>query len=224
MTEVSDLPPFDPPYDLSGRCFVLAGAWEGDVPARPPAGFRVVRLLGRPAALVVACDYERPPAALPLRYREVIAATVARRGLELVALPFDMVLDERLPVELGHLHYGLPKRFDPGLVVRFDAEGLRARAGGLALEAPPRGRVSQVLGTPLRALATKVVHAATASLDVVGTSTDTPRRSRIVLSPEGPGTGYGAPTGSVGDAKLVGLWAQAWRWTLTWLGPPRPGA
>lgn len=224
MTEVSDLPPFEPPYDLSGRCFVLAGAWAGDVPAPSAEGFRLVRFLGRPAAVVIACDYERPPPELGVRYREVIAATVARRGLDLVALPFDMALDHTLPVTLGHEHYGLPKRFDGSLAVTFEGGHLRARGDGLDLEAARLGGLGQVAGWPLRAFAAQVVHAVTANVDVLGAAPPPAKRARIVLRPDGAGEGYGPPRGTVGGARLVGAWAQAWRWTSTWLGPPRPGA
>jgi hypothetical protein len=221
----AELPPFRPPYELSGSAVVVVGTWDGEIPATLPAGYRPVRLLGRPAGTVVACHYERPPKELPVRYHEVIAACIARRGLDAVSVPFDMTLDAELPVELGRTHYGLPKRFDAGLRLDIERARVSARAGsGLDVRAEAHGALASACAIPVRLAFSLGVRAITSALDVLGAARAPAIRARIALRPAGLGTSARVEVCRVGGATLRAAWCQAWSWTTTWLGPPRDAA
>ena len=78
---VMDIGPFEPPYELGGSAFVAIGTWKRDVAQAAPAGFSPLRLFGRQLGILVGSNFERPPEELPIRYREIVAATVVRRWL-----------------------------------------------------------------------------------------------------------------------------------------------
>jgi hypothetical protein len=223
-TEVSqmqrELPPFRPPYVLAGSCLALVGSWDRDV-HEAPRGFRHVRFFGRTAAIVIANHYTEPPVEMPLKYREVIAASLVHRGLEVAAVPFDMVLDEQLPVDLGKEHYALPKRLDPSFVVDETGGDFSARARDLALGAQAHGAVASVLGVPIRLAFGLAVRAITSSIDVLGVASSPRERARIALRPRGLGRSMRVTACTSNGVALRTIWCQSWAWTSTWLGPPR---
>ncbi|CAN5877455.1 hypothetical protein BH11MYX4_BH11MYX4_15340 [soil metagenome] len=221
MTELDDLPPFDPPYLLAGTCLAVVGLWDRAA-HDPPLGFRPVRLFGRPAAVVIANHYTEPPAALPIRYREVIAASLVRRGLSFSAVPFDMVLDEALPVELGRLHYALPKRLDATLAVHQQPGTFAATASDLELRASSHGGIASACALPIRVAFALAVRAVTASIDVLGVTHPPSKRARIALRPRGIGQSWRVTAGRAGGIPLRTLWCQSWSWTATDLGAPHP--
>lgn len=177
---------------------------------------------GRLAVVVIATTYERVPDELPIRYREIIFAIVARRGAELVSVPFDMVLDARAPTELGVLHYGLPKRFDEDLCFDLGDEGLRVSAPSIALRADAVCAFTSVCSLPVRLLAALGVRLFTSRVDVLGAAHPPPRRARIALVPEGVGRVLRVREATFDGASMRAVWCQAWRWTTTNLGAPSP--
>ncbi len=221
MTELADLPPFAPPYLLAGTCRVHVGLWDRAA-HDPPRGFRDVRFFGRPVAVVITNHYTEPPQELPIRYHEVIAASLVRRGLAVAAVPFDMVLDEPLPVDLGRLHYALPKRLDPTLAIEEGAATFRAVARDLALAGEAHGALTSLCALPIRAGFTLAVQAITASIDVLGVTYPPAQRARIALRPRGLGRSWRAKPSEAGGIPLRTLWCQSWGWTATDLGAPRP--
>jgi hypothetical protein len=221
MTELADLPPFAPPYVLAGTCRVHVGLWERAA-HDPPRGYRAVQLLGRPMAVVITNHYTEPPEALPIRYHEVIAAALVRRGLAFAAVPFDMVLDEQLPVDLGRLHYGLPKRLDATFAVEESARTFRAVARDLALAGEAHGPLASFCALPVRIGFALAVRLITASIDVLGVTYPPAQRARIALRPRGIGQSWRARPSEAGGIPLRTLWCQSWTWTATDLGAPRP--
>lgn len=230
MTSAVALPPFEPPYVLAGSCLVVVGLWndDGALPkaqanegAQAPLGFRPIRLFGRTAAVLILNHYTEPPKELPIRYRELISASLFRRGLEIAAVPFDMVLDAQVPVDLGRQHYGLPKRLDTSFVVDETATGLAATAHDLELRARPHGAIASACALPIRVGFALAVRAITASIDVLGVAYPPTRRARIALRPRGIGRSFAVTACTSNGVALRGLWCQSWRWTATWLGPPR---
>jgi len=225
---LEDLPPFAPPYVLGGSCLVAVGLWSGE--AAVPAGFRPVRLFGRPIAVVIANHYTEPPSELPIRYHEVISASLARRGTTVVAAPFDMVLDERVPVALGRLHYGMPKRFDATLLVENAVENAGAQsatsfsatARDLEIHGRFLGPLASALALPIRLAFALAVRAITATIDVTGAAYPPARRARIALAPRGVGTGARIETCIAKGQTLHPLWCQSWDFTSTNLGAPHP--
>src|SRR3954469_3704851 len=165
---MTDLPPFDPPYVLAGSFLALVGLWDRGEAHPAPPGFRPLRLFGRTAAIVIANHYTEPPAELPIRYHEVIAASLVRRGLEIAAMPFDMVLDEQVPVDLGRQHYGLPKRLDAGLGIDDPPSAFTATAHDLEPRTEARGALANACALPLRLAFNMAVRAITASIDILG--------------------------------------------------------
>ena len=214
------LPPFAPPYVLSGSCLVAVGLWSSDTPV--PSGFAPIRVLGRPVAVMIASHYTEPPSALPIRYHEVIAATLARRGTTIVASPFDMVLDAAIPVDLGRLHYGMPKRLDPTLRFEATRSAWTATAQELVLDARFHGPLASALAVPVRFAFALGVRAITASIDVMGAAYPPARRARIALTPRGLGKSAQVLCGSSNDRRLSALWCQSWDFTRTNLGAPYP--
>ena len=218
VVDEADLPPFAPPYVLSGSCLVAVGLWSGDTPV--PSGFTAVCMLGRPVGIVIANHYTEPPQALPIRYREVIAASLARRGTTIVASPFDMVLDEQIPVDLGRLHYGMPKRRDATLRFETTPSTFAATANDLAVEARIHGPLANLLALPLRLAFALGVGAITAAIDVTGTAYPPARRARIALGPRGTGRSARVVRCTSNGRTLHALWCQSWEFTSTNLGAP----
>lgn len=212
--------PFAPPYVLAGAAFVVVGLWRDDVVTETPPGFSPLRLLNRPLGVIVGTSYEHPPRELPIRYREIIAAAVVRRGVSLMSLPFDMLLDDPTPVELGRLHYGLPKRLDPTLSVRIDERGVSVHGAETAIEAGTAGLGTRVLSLPLRLAFAAGVRLITKRLEVLGAADGPVRRARIALTPKGIGDGLRPVAATVGGRELQAMWCQSWGFTSTWLGPP----
>ncbi len=221
MTDLADLPPFAPPYLLAGTCRVHVGLWERAA-HDPPRGFRDLRLFGRPVAVVITNHYTEPPPELPLRYREVIAASLVRRGLSIAAVPFDMVLDQQTPVDLGRLHYALPKRLDATFVVEESAARFSVAARGLALRGEAHGALASFCALPIRVGFALAVRLLTASIDVLGVTYPPAQRARITLRPRGVGQSWRAQPSEAGGIPLRTLWCQSWGWTATHLGAPRP--
>ena len=219
MPDSGGLPPFRPPYELAGRCLAIVGLWERPAPAAH--GFAPIRVAGRPLGMVVVSDFEHPPEAMPIRYREVIAAQVARRGADVVVLPFDMILDEPLPVDLGREHYALPKRFDPTITVELEGARRTVRATEVDVEALAHGPLLRVCALPVRVVFSLAMRLVTSSVDVLGVASEPARRARIALRPQGIGDGLRVKRGIVGGAGIRSLWSQSWQFTSTWLGPPR---
>ncbi|OJY31401.1 MAG: hypothetical protein BGO98_15130 [Myxococcales bacterium 68-20] len=211
---------FDPPYELAGRAFIAVGTWRTDAPIGPPDGYTPMRLFGRQLGILIASDFERPPRELPIRYREVIAAIVVRRGLTLRSLPFDMLLDDPTPVELGRLHYGLPKRLDTSTVVDMDAAHLAASASDMAIRARCHGVAASLFALPLRLSFGLGVRLLTRWIEVLGTADGPARRARIALTPSGVGTSFRDVSIAVGGRELQSLWCQSWTLVSTHLGAP----
>ena len=221
MSDLADLPPFAPPYVLAGTCRVHVGLWERAA-HDPPRGFRDLRLFGRPVAVVITSHYTEPPRELPIRYHEVIAASLVRRGLSIVAVPFDMVLDEQTPVDLGRLHYALPKRLDAALAVEESAARFSVVARDLALRGEAHGALASFCALPIRVGFALAVRLVTASIDVLGVTYPPAQRARIALRPRGVGRSWRAQPSEAGGIPLRTLWCQSWGWTATHLGAPRP--
>lgn len=179
-----------------------------------------MRLFGRQLGILIASDFERPPRELPIRYREVIAAIVVRRGLTLRSLPFDMLLDDPTPVELGRLHYGLPKRLDTSTVVEMDAAHLAASASDMAIRAQSHGVAASLFALPLRLSFGLGVRLLTRWIEVLGTADGPARRARIALTPSGLGTSFRDVSVAVGGRELQTTWCQSWRLVSTHLGAP----
>ncbi len=216
-----DIGPFEPPYELGGSAFVAIGTWKRDVAQAAPAGFSPLRLFGRQLGILVGSNFERPPEELPIRYREIVAATVVRRGAEVLSLPFDMVLDEPTPVELGRLHYGMPKRLDGSMFVDAGARRWSAWGEDVKIEAVAHGALARLSLLPLRAVFALGVRLLTRHIEVLGTADGATRRARIALSPRGLGASFRGVTAVIGGNELRASWCQSWRWSSTSLGPPR---
>ena len=212
---------FDPPYTLGGSAFLALGYWRQDAPVTPPPGFAPVKLLGRQLGIVVGSSFDEPPAELPIRYREVIAAIVVRHGASLRSMPFDMLLDEAAPVTLGRMHYGLPKRLDPSMFVSIDEARLHASGADMAIAGHAHGRAARALTLPLRMMMTVGVRLLTRRIEVLGTADGPARKAKIALTPRGAGRSFGDVSITFGSTDLESLWCQSWSFTSTWLGPPR---
>lgn len=202
---------------------MLLGYWRATPDTPPPErlrGYRPLRIAGRHLAVVIASDFERPPPELPIRYQEVIAATLVRRGLRLSALPLSMWLNEPLPVELGHTHYSMPKRLDPQLEVTLT--GPELRLGGL-----PRADGDVVPGwlaalcMPLSLLLWLGLWLGSRLTPVIGAA-DLPVRSVVIgLSPHSPGRPVRISQAQMDGLQLRVLWSQRYAFNETNLGPPR---
>lgn len=217
-TDLSDLPPFRPPYRLAGSCFVAVGLWKSE--HAPPAGFTSLSLFGEPLAVLIANHYTKPPPELPIEYHEVICASLVRRGLTVAAAPFDMVLDAAIPVTLGREHYGLPKRLDASLYLEDAAAGVAATASGLELQADRTSALFGVLAAPIRLGFGLAVRAITSSIDVVGDAYPPAQRARIALTPRGLGRALRMRRCLSQGRGLRTVWCQAWDFTSTSLGAP----
>ena len=211
---------FDPPYELAGSAFVAVGTWTRDVAAHLPSGFMPVRLFGRPVGVVVGSDFAEPPKELPIRYREVIAAIVVRRGAEPMALPFDMILDAPTPVELGRRHYGMPKRLDASMLVESGDGRWSAWGDDVKIDAVAHGTFARLSLLPVRAAFSLGVRLLTRHIEVLGTAHGRSRSARIALTPRGVGASYRGASIVVRNNELRPAWCQAWRWSSTHLGPP----
>ncbi|HVH46983.1 MAG TPA: hypothetical protein VM925_31785 [Labilithrix sp.] len=229
-TETSELPrrfdPLDPanfapPYVLAGSAFIVVGLWGGDAPIAVPGAFSPIRLLGRQVGIIVGSSFEHPPRELPIRYHEVIAAIVVRRGLSVLSLPFDMLLDEPTPVALGRLHYGLPKRLDPEMSFQMDASHIAANGVDTSITAHASGPAGNMLALPLRLAFTLGVRLLTRRIQVLGTADGAPRHARIALTPKGLGASFPKVSAVVGGRELKAMWCQSWSFSSTLLGPPR---
>lgn len=216
-------PPFRPPYVLGGSLLAIVGLWDkGGAARETPSGFLPFRLFGRTVGIVIANHYSDPPAEMPVRYREVIAASLARRGTEIAAVPFDMVLDQQLPVDLGRRNYALPKRLDPSFVVEDTTAAFSATARDLELRAHAHGSLASVCALPIRIAFALAVRAITASIDVLGSTYPPARRARIGLRPRGIGHSLRVTVCTSNGVALRSLWCQSWAFSATHLGPPRP--
>lgn len=173
-------------------------------------------------AVLIANHYTEPPSELPVRYHEVIAASLVRRGLTVSAAPFDMVLDAELPVTLGREHYGMPKRFDRELRLVQSGGGVSAHASDLELEAREHGALAGALTLPVRLAFSLAVRLVTGSIDVVGDAYPPAQRARIALVPRGLGRGHRMSACTARGTGLRTLWCQAWDFTSTVLGAPAP--
>ena len=169
---MEDLPPFRPPYLLGGSVLAIVGFWQCAIEARRGLG-----------ALLLS-HYQEPPPELPVRYHEVIGARVRWARGSIVAEPFAMVLDAELPVELGKLHYGLPKRFETGLQVRTTADGGRCESGAaLQLDWAAYPAWRQTLGLPLRLGGELALRLFTRTVDIRGIGPPV-TCARIALRPQ----------------------------------------
>ncbi|MDB4946508.1 MAG: hypothetical protein JWP97_6042 [Labilithrix sp.] len=171
---------------------------------------------------MIANHYTEPPAELPIRYHEVVSASLVRRGLAVLAAPFDMVLDAELPVELGRQHYGMPKRLAPELRLVQSSGAVSAHAQDLDLEAREHGAIVSALAWPLRVAFGLGVRLVTGSLDVVGDAYPPAQRARIALVPRGAGRSHRLGACTAQGHGLRALWCQAWDFTTTVLGAPAP--
>lgn len=218
---VIEIGEFAPPYELAGSAFVAVGTWARAPTLSVPPGFSPLRVFGRHVGVVVASDFERPPAELPIRYREVIAAIVVRRGAELMSMPFDMVLDNPMPVELGRLHYGMPKRLDATMSVETRRRRWTMRGGDVHIDAIAHGPAARASLLPVRAAFALGVRLLTRRIEVLGASSGASRHARIALTPRGLGASFRRVSAVVQGNELRAVWSQSWRWTSTLLGPPR---
>jgi hypothetical protein len=215
---------FDPPYELAGSAFVAVGTWSAwgeDVAHMAPPGFSPLRIFGRHVGILVGSDFEKPPEELPIQYREVVAAIVVRRGAELMALPFDMVLDQPTPVELGRLHYGMPKRLDASMLVEAGHDRWSAWGEDLRIEAVAHGALARLSLLPIRAAFALGVRLLTRHIEVLGAADGPSRHARIALTPRGLGASLRGISAVVRGNELRPLWCQSWRWSSTLLGAPR---
>jgi len=220
-TTMTDDADFDPPYELAGSAFVAVGTWTREVAQDLPSGFVPLRVFGRHVGIVVGSDFEKPPEELPIRYREVIAAIIVRRGAQLMALPFDMILDDPAPVELGRRHYGMPKRLDASMLVESGDERWSAWGEEVKIDAVAHRAVARLSLLPVRAVFALGVRLLTRHIDVLGTADGPSRHARIALEPRGIGASYRGVSIVVRGNELRARWCQGWRWSSTHLGPPR---
>jgi hypothetical protein len=216
------LPPFNPPYLLSGSALVAVGFWRTSGPSAPVSGFRAFCLFGWEVGVLILSDYQQPPSELPLRYHEVIAARLVHRGLRLASQPFEMVLDEELPVELGRLHYGLPKRLDPALRGEVDAasRGRCFRGEQLEIAWRERNLLMQWLSLPLRLLFALGVWLFTRWVDVLGVGVER-KSARIALVPREVGSAVTLRSAQLAGARLFSVWSAHFNRIDTHLGPPK---
>lgn len=218
---VIEIGQFAPPYELAGSAFVAVGTWTR-APALPlPAGFTPLRVFGRHVGVLVASDFEEPPAELPIPYREVVAAIAVRRGTELMSMPFDMVLDDPTPVELGRLHYGMPKRLDASMSVETGQRRWTMRGGDVHIDAIAHGPGARASLLPVRAAFALGVRLLTRRIEVLGASPGVSRQACVALTPRGLGASFRRVSAVVQGNELRAVWSQSWRWTSTLLGPPR---
>ncbi|MBC7171084.1 MAG: hypothetical protein H5U40_01580 [Polyangiaceae bacterium] len=210
---------------LGGGALLLVGTWAEDPPLSPllraARGFEPVELIGQKAGVLWVSDFDEPPAEMPVRYREVIAAVLCRRGLALGALPFEMVLDATLPTELGHLHYGLPKRFDAEMRVSIDTESPFVHAEGVRIEARVCSAATQVAALPLRAAFAIGARLFTATVPAIGAADPPARRAFVALRPSGLGRAVVVSHAEVGGVALRPLFAVRYAHVRTRLGAPR---
>jgi hypothetical protein len=170
--------------------------------------------------VLIIYHYTKPPAELPLRYHEVIAARLVRDGAWLAAQPFDMVLDQELPVKLGQEHYGLPKRYDPTLRVRDHDRDSFCRGQSCSVSWQQRGALLQLLTLPLRFSFATGVWLFTHLVDVLGTG-PLAKRARIALRPHALGDLVQVREAEVGPAQFHAVWAGYFTGMTTRLGRPR---
>ena len=132
-----------------------------------------------------------------------------------------MLLDDPTPVELGRLHYGLPKRLDRSMVVEIDPAHLAARASDLEIRARAHGLAASIFALPLRLSFGLGVRLLTRWTEVLGTADGPARRARIALTPGGLGTSFHDVSIAVGGRELRSMWCQSWSVVSTLLGAPR---
>lgn len=216
--------PFEPPYALGGAMVVIVGTWAAP-PALPVperlAGYRPVRVFGALLGIIVGSDFQQPPEALPIRYHEVIASVLVRRGLRFASLPFDMRLDAPVPVELGHRHYSMPKQLDPDLEVHVTPDAVRIR-GSVDVDARVHATLLRLLLLPLSLCVTLGVWAVTHLTDVIGAADQPTRAARVALTPAGLGRSYALRLSTFAGLPLRPLWCQGYAHCTTVLGRPRP--
>lgn len=172
MGRVQEAPPFQPPYELGANGCVVIGVWRPRSRGAPhvtqrfacaaPRDVTPIRVPGGALGMAFILDYDRPAAAYPVRYREIIAAYAVRRGRGVAAVPFDLVLDDPFNVEAGREHYHLPKRLDRSLTITVerDASGTPSRVDahgedvsfGARLGRPDGGAIPRVTSAAIRAL------------------------------------------------------------------------
>ncbi len=178
---------FSPPYRLGAFGCTLVGMWKGaPAPKDIGGGFEPVRLLGRPVGAALVLHYDRPSEAHPVVYSEVILAHLARRGLELVAVPFDLVLDNAFFVEAGLRYYHLPKRLDATLRVELvrDARGRPSRMTTSGGDLDFGADLEPIVFPGVTPIASTVMRVVTGRLPVIGTSSEPLLRATIRLAPD----------------------------------------
>jgi hypothetical protein len=198
---------FHPPYHLGAFGCALVGVWNGGH-------------LG--AAFVLR--YDRPSNDHPVAYSEIILANVARRGAELVAVPFDLVLDNQFFVDAGREHYHLPKRLDASLRidVERDAAGAPSRITASGNDIAFDAALGSVSLPFAKGIVSALLRGFTNHVPVIGTAAQPHLRALIGVSPD-PTTAYRARSArlAVGGRTLRPLGAVFWKTLEVTVGVPR---
>jgi hypothetical protein len=225
---VPELDQFHPPYFLGAFGCVVVGVWD----ARPAAlmsslaleGFEPMSALGGTFGTALILRYDRPAAQHPVAYSEVIAACAVRRGSELAAVPFDLVLDDEFNVQAGLRHYHLPKRLDPTLRVDVERDavgaprGLNASGADFTCTATLEARSR----LPSSSIASALFGAASARGPIIGTASEPFLCAPITVRPDAA-TARRARVHriSIGGRTLRPLYAQFWTSIAITVGAPR---
>jgi hypothetical protein len=213
---------FHPPYLLGAFGCALVGLWSG-APSEAVDGYAPVRWRGRTLGAAFVLRYDRPPDAHPVVYNEIILANVVRRGAEMAAMPFDLILDDQFYVDAGLHHYHLPKRLDPSLRIDLERDAgapsrIKASGDRIAFDAA-LGSV----GVPCaKGLVSAVLRGFTNHVPVIGTASQPHLRALIGVSPESA-TAYRARSArlTVGKLSLEPLGAMFWQSLEITVGVPR---
>jgi len=180
---LADLPAFNPPYFMGGSALVAVVLCTAPRTIHSPtmvhSGHAPARWRIR---VLIVSDYTRPPAALPLRYHELIVAKLGVGCSGLYAEPTTMVLDSELPVALGRRHYAMPKEYDPSLTVACSAAATHLTSRAITLTFGPAGWLAQWLSGPLRLALTLAVFLFTRLVPVLGRAGPL-TRALVVLRP-----------------------------------------
>lgn len=226
-------PPFQPPYELGANGCVVVGVWRARGATAPPVtqrfgvpalqGVTPLRVPGGALGMAFVLDYDRPAAAHPVRYREIIAAYAVRRGIGFAAVPFDLVLDEPFNVEAGREHYHLPKRLDRSLTltVERDAAGTPTRVHAHGEDVTFRARLDRPGGSTLPSVTSAALREMTKLGPVLGVLRRPTVATEIPLRPK-PASGQRAHVErlTIGEYELRPIHARYWGAMDITLGRP----
>lgn len=164
------------PWDLAGHAVVAAGLTDATVVQAPP-GTRPVTVGGRAVVALAFFVYEPPS---PLTYREVMAATLVRRGLRPFVHITHIWVDSAASRDGGRALWAIPKE-----LADFEIAAPRYAARGIATTTVRRAaRLAAML--PTRFTVAQRRDARTLTTPVRGRVRASPVRSQWTIAPDGP--------------------------------------